>query len=83
MMSIIQLSQIRMYCSKETRVPAMGDVKAIDCFKEIKQFFIVMTTEKSANYSQGLRQTVQGTTCYQVFGGQVLAGTSREVPLGG
>lgn len=37
----------------------------------------------SSNYSEGSQQTIQGTTNCQLFGGKMLEGTLRGVPLCG
>ena len=58
MMSIIKLPQIRMYWSKETRVPSVADAMAINRLEKIKQIFIVMTTR---NISQLRARTM--TNC--------------------
>lgn len=39
MMSIVKLPQLRMYWSKETRIPSVADVMPVNRFEKIKQFF--------------------------------------------
>lgn len=73
-----RLLQIRMYWSKETRVPCKADVASINCLGKIKQLFHCNDNGKKLPVTRKDYDKLYSMPCCQLFAREMPENTSRN-----